>query len=82
MSLSIRDFPGLVVNRGQKDLELGQSRYQLNVVNRRTGELPVRRGMRVVSFDAEPSAPTGQICYLVTETPCYLVDENGCKIKV
>lgn len=49
--VAIRDFAGLVDNNDPHDPQPGTAEQQVNACCIRTGELVVRHGYKVVSFD-------------------------------
>lgn len=50
-SSQVDDFRGLVTNADPKDLPPGASPDQVNCVSARVGELKVRNGTRVITFE-------------------------------
>lgn len=53
--LVIRDFGGLVCNIDRHDQDPGGAQVQVNAVAEKPGELRVRRGYRVLTFDDVPA---------------------------
>lgn len=52
-SVEIRDWPGLVTQADRQDVKPGSGRSQINMQSDRPGELTVRKGLALVSFDSE-----------------------------
>jgi hypothetical protein len=51
--VSMRDFPGLVLNADPREVPAGAAQEQVNVVSVQIGHLASRKGLRVVTFDGE-----------------------------
>lgn len=49
--VAIRDFPGLMTNVDPLDIPDGSAREQSNLVSSKPGELRVRPGATLVTFD-------------------------------
>ena len=49
--IAIRDFPGLMDNADPHDLEPGAAERQVNACCIHPGELTVRHGFKLVTFD-------------------------------
>jgi hypothetical protein len=49
----IRAWPGLVTDADQHDLPPGAAQEQVNCQSKRPGELAVRKGLRLVTFESE-----------------------------
>ena len=47
-------FAGMFSNADSRDLQAGQAVLQVNVMCLRLGELQTRRGLREITFDADP----------------------------
>lgn len=52
-SVTLNDFAGLVTNADPRDLPPGAAEHQVNIQSARAGELTVRPGYRVVTFEEE-----------------------------
>jgi hypothetical protein len=50
-SVELRDFPGIMPQSDPRDLPPGAAEEQVNAQSIRTGELNVRPGYRVVTFE-------------------------------
>ena len=53
VQVEVRDFKGMVSNRNPHTLEPGQAVLQVNCLSRRPGELTVRGGLRLQTWDTE-----------------------------
>jgi hypothetical protein len=51
VSVEIRDFPGLVSKADADDIPVGTAAQQLNAMSTRPGELRVRPGYKVLTFE-------------------------------
>ncbi len=51
-TVEIRDFSGMASNFDPSDIKPGNSQLQVNVNGLQRGQLEVRRGIRIITFEA------------------------------